>query len=175
MQLYYHDGLDTPDNFCEDHNSGEEVSVEELSRIGVIYYHLDEESQVEKIARERDYKNRDFVVLSDETFPGGPDALQEKLKVFYKEHLHEDEEIRFILDGEGYFDVRSQNDRWIRSKLFKGDLLILPAGIYHRFTLSTKKYVKTMRLFKEEPKWQAYNRPADDKGARLEYLKSIQV
>ncbi|ANZ75518.1 BA75_02759T0 [Komagataella pastoris] len=175
MQLYYHDGLDTPENFCEDHNSGEEVSVEELTNIGVLYYHLDEESQVEKIAKERDYKNRDLVVLSDETFPGGPDALQEKLKVFYKEHLHEDEEIRFILDGEGYFDVRSQNDRWIRSKLFKGDLLILPAGIYHRFTLTTKKYVKTMRLFKDEPKWQAFNRPADDKGARLEYLKSIQV
>lgn len=95
------------------------------------YKHCPTIEAVDAVAAERGYKNRDQVCVSPETMGA---VYEEKVKMFFAEHLHEDEEIRYILDGEGYFDVRGQEDEWIRISLRKDDMIILPAGIYHRFT-----------------------------------------
>ena len=119
----------------EDHDSGKVVDTDYLRGLGVIYHHCPSIDDVDSIAREHSYKNRDEVTVSPEKMG---DVYEDKVKMFFNEHLHEDEEIRFVLEGNGFFDVRSKGDDWVRIRVEKDDLIILPAGIYHRFTTDAK-------------------------------------
>uniref|UniRef100_A0A663MVZ4 Acireductone dioxygenase n=2 Tax=Athene cunicularia TaxID=194338 RepID=A0A663MVZ4_ATHCN len=124
---------------------------------------------LKEIRRAENYSWMDIITIHKDRLPN----YEEKIKTFYEEHLHLDDEIRYVLDGSGYFDVRDKDDKWIRISMEKGDMITLPAGIYHRFTLDENNYVKAMRLFVGEPVWTAYNRPADDFPARKQYMKFL--
>ena len=135
---------------------------EKLQSLGVLYWKMDpsaypEDPKLKAIRKVRGYSYEDTINVSPETLPG----YDEKIKAFYEEHIHTDEEIRYVLDGSGYFDVRDENDAWIRISCKPGDLIILPEGIYHRFTLDQGNYIKALRLFVGEPVWTPYNRSAD--------------
>ncbi|XP_032490142.1 LOW QUALITY PROTEIN: 1,2-dihydroxy-3-keto-5-methylthiopentene dioxygenase-like [Phocoena sinus] len=143
------------------------VGLEQLRRLAVLY---NSDPELEKIRKERIYSWMDIITI-------GGDRLQnyeEKIKMIYKEHLHLDDKIRVILDGSGYFDVRDKEDRWIRTIMEKRDTIILPAGIYHRFTPDGKKYEKAMRLSVGDPVWTAYNRPADNFEAQRQNLELLE-
>jgi len=168
MRAYWYDN--EAGDQRQPHDSGRVVSPEKLSELGILHFNYDNVEFVDKVASEREYKNRDVITISPTTLPG----YDEKVKNFFHEHLHEDEEIRYILDGSGYFDVRGKDDDWIRIALEKGDLMIMPAGIYHRFTTDEKDYTKAMRLFKDDPKWTPLNRgqETDINEHRKAYLKA---
>ncbi|KAF2810982.1 1,2-dihydroxy-3-keto-5-methylthiopentene dioxygenase [Mytilinidion resinicola] len=168
MKAYWFDNL--PGDQREPHDSGRVVSPDYLSKLGILHFNYSSEDDVNALAASRHYKNRDTITISPTTMGA---AYEEKVRNFFHEHLHEDEEIRYILDGGGYFDVRSEGDEWVRIKLEKHDLMIMPAGIYHRFTTDTENYTKAMRLFKEDPKWTPLNRGSEteENQYRREYLK----
>ncbi|WRT63382.1 1,2-dihydroxy-3-keto-5-methylthiopentene dioxygenase [Kwoniella shivajii] len=183
MKAYVFD--DIPGDQRLPHDSGNPISHKSLSDLGVIYKQIpiDDEKEWEKeidvFAKERGYKNRDQITVTKE---GLGAAYEEKIKSFFDEHLHEDEEIRYILGGSGYFDVRGgkepKDEQWIRISLEKGDLIVLPAGIYHRFTVDSNNTITAMRLFQDEPKWTPYSRSAPDtdtRSAREEYLNTIKA
>ncbi|KAI9897440.1 hypothetical protein N3K66_007296 [Trichothecium roseum] len=170
MKAYMYDNL--PGDQRLPHDDGRPVDLEALSKIGVLYYKFPEIEGVDKLAADRGYRNRDEIYVSPEKMG---DIYEQKVKSFFDEHLHEDEEIRYIRGGQGYFDVRSKDDDWVRVMLEKDDMLILPAGIYHRFTTDESNYVHAMRLFKDEPKWTPLNRcpELNDNKHRQEYVKDF--
>ncbi|KZT20439.1 1,2-dihydroxy-3-keto-5-methylthiopentene dioxygenase [Neolentinus lepideus HHB14362 ss-1] len=180
MRAYYFDNV--PGDQRLPHDSGSSVPLSTLKQLGVHYWNIPvsaggeyDVKDVDAIAREREYKNRDVINVSKE---GLGEAYEGKIKMFFEEHMHEDEEIRYILGGSGFFDVREHpTDKWIRIAMEPGDMIVLPAGIYHRFTLDEKNVIKALRLFKDEPKWTPYNRgeSTDTNPIRHDYLHTVGV
>lgn len=113
-----------------------------------------EDPKLKAIRKARGYSYEDAIEVSPSTLSN----YEEKIKMFYEEHIHTDEEIRYVLAGAGYFDVRDLDENWIRIHTKAGDLIILPEGIYHRFTLDENNYAKALRLFVGEPVWTPIHR-----------------
>jgi 1,2-dihydroxy-3-keto-5-methylthiopentene dioxygenase len=106
------------------------------------------QGRLDELRGARGYHTQDEVALSPAT--ENLDALCAK---FIDEHLHDDDEVRFVLEGDGIFDIRSNDDRWMRVVVEAGDLIIVPAGKYHRFMLTDSKQIRCVRLFKDASGW----------------------
>ncbi|KAH7704025.1 1,2-dihydroxy-3-keto-5-methylthiopentene dioxygenase 3 [Aphelenchoides avenae] len=114
------------------------VSIDQLLDLGVIYYTIPfekVEETLKNMAEERGYGYRDEIHMNREKLPD----YEAKMREVAKEHWHPDEEIRYVVEGKGYLDVRDKNDQWIRLLIEAGDLFILPPHLYHRFTVTDKK------------------------------------
>ncbi|XP_052750197.1 acireductone dioxygenase [Galleria mellonella] len=174
VKAWYMDDDSASDQRLEHHrNPPEYISIEELyKKTGVEYFKLNVDTYatdgvLQALKEKRGYTYEDEIVCSKECLPN----YEEKIKSFYTEHLHTDEEIRFVVEGSGYFDVRDDAERWIRIAVYPGDMIVIPSGIYHRFTLDTNNYIRAKRFFIGEPVWKPYDRPADDMDCRKQYIE----
>jgi len=148
------------------------VTLDYLAKLGVEYFKFDVKQDYEgNLAKFRQIRGYNY---QDEFEAGSEGDDDAKLQSMYTEHTHPDDEIRFVLEGSGYFDVRDQNDEWIRILVEPGDILVEPAGLYHRFTLDKKSYIRAIRLFTDHPVWTPYPRPEADKlEARQQFIQSL--
>ena len=108
-----------------------------------------------RIKRDRGYREEDEVALSKETA-----NLDEICAKFDKEHFHTLDEVRFVIEGGGIFDVRDPRDRWVRIHVDTGDLIIIPARMYPRFYLTPAKKIRCVRLFLNNEGWAPLYREA---------------
>jgi 1,2-dihydroxy-3-keto-5-methylthiopentene dioxygenase len=160
------------------------VPVEAMRKLGIKYWKMDAEKyeypvkaipwdpkdaadpRLKEIRDDRGYSYADIITIHPDHLPG----FEDKVKSFFEEHIHDAEEIRYIIDGSGFFDVRDTEDKWVRIHVKKGDLMTLPEGIYHRFTCDEKDFIKAMRLFKGAPIWTPFNRPQEEHHSRTAYV-----
>jgi 1,2-dihydroxy-3-keto-5-methylthiopentene dioxygenase len=155
----------------------EGVSEEYLKKLGILCFkgdpvNYETDEAFKTITKERGYNYHDFISVSKEGLPN----YEEKMNVFYDEHLHDFEEIRFFLEGSAYFDIKDEiTQKWIRIEGSVGDMLVLPAGIFHRFTLTTSGSARLMRLFQSEPVWQGFSRKLSGTDNRESHVKYVQT
>lgn len=175
VRAWYMDDSDEDQRLSHQKDPPEFVSIEKLKKIGVEYWYFEPElflnDGLSEFKMKQGYTYQDQIEVSPSTL----ENYEAKIKSFYDEHIHKDEEIRYVLDGSGYFDVRDNDDKWIRIEVVKGDMIVLPSGIFHRFTLDDKNYIKALRLFVGEPVWTPYSRrdlDSNDKSI-LEYKRTF--
>uniref|UniRef100_A0A914BVM4 Acireductone dioxygenase n=1 Tax=Acrobeloides nanus TaxID=290746 RepID=A0A914BVM4_9BILA len=156
-------------NFCEEEL--EIASLDDLTKLGIHYYQVPvgDRKSLQKLLNTNGYEIRDVVTISRDKLPNYDEMTQR----YYSEHLHPNEEIRYIIDGCGYFDVRNKDERWIRMLGEPGDLLVLPAGIYHRFRVTVDDWIQLMRLFRGGTVWSAHDRneATEQMEPRREYVQ----
>lgn len=72
---------------------------------------MDDQNSLETILKQNGYEIRDQVTINRDKLPN----YEQMTKRYYSEHLHPNEEIRYIIDGCGYFDVRNKDVRFMNS------------------------------------------------------------
>jgi 1,2-dihydroxy-3-keto-5-methylthiopentene dioxygenase len=143
----------------DDGGRGEALPADFLRAEEIVYEKLPIDAfqaPLDALKHERGYLHQDQIALSPTT--PGLDAICAK---FVDEHVHDDDEVRFILDGEGIFDVRSKDDRFMRIVVERADLIVVPANRNHRFMLTDSRTIRAIRLFKDASGWvPRYRSPA---------------
>lgn len=113
------------------------------------------QGRLDEIKAKNGYVEQDIIELSRDT-----PNLEDICKKFDHEHLHTEDEVRFVLAGEGVFDIRSRADRWMRVVVESGDLIVVPKDRYHRFELTERKAIRCVRLFQDKSGWVPQYREA---------------
>ena len=134
------------------------IPEETLAANGVLHQQLptDEsayQGPLDQLKEARGYVEQDEVALTPET-----PNLDQICAKFVDEHYHDEDEVRFVLGGAGIFDIRSEDDEWMRVEVETGDLIVVPARRHHRFFLTDAKTIRCVRLFKDASGWVPHYR-----------------
>jgi 1,2-dihydroxy-3-keto-5-methylthiopentene dioxygenase len=99
-------------------------------------------------------KARGGYVTADviDVWPHTPN-LDAMLKKFSSEHWHDEDEVRFIVDGRGLFHIHSPGKPVFAIEVEAGDLIRVPKGTHHWFDLCVDRRIRAIRLFQDPSGW----------------------
>jgi 1,2-dihydroxy-3-keto-5-methylthiopentene dioxygenase len=104
-------------------------------------------TQIETLKRRGGYVTADVIDVNPET-----PNLDAMLAKFNKEHWHDEDEVRFIIEGRGLFHINAGDSVFVL-EVGRGDLIRVPRGTHHWFDLCAEKRIRAIRLFQNSSGW----------------------
>lgn len=138
-------------HIIKDSEVTEDEILKEISLAGVELWKVkngeDESLRREYIAR------FDITLTSSVETNKPPGNLNQKeyeaeLARYMRPHFHFTDEVRHIKDGACYIDIQIGDEKWARLRLSSGDVILIPAGVFHCVTLDEAKFVKASGFYR---------------------------
>jgi len=105
-------------------------------------------AEIETLKARGGYVTADVISVNPQT-PG----LDEMLAKFSREHWHDEDEVRFIVQGRGLFHVHPGDSPVVAIEVEAGDLIRVPRGTLHWFDLCSSRQIRAIRLFQDPSGW----------------------
>jgi 1,2-dihydroxy-3-keto-5-methylthiopentene dioxygenase len=88
-----------------------------------------------------------------------PDTLNldAMLARFSREHWHDEDEVRFIIEGRGLFHIHPTSGPVFAIEVEAGDLIRVPRGTHHWFDLCAERRIRAIRLFQDPSGWTPHS------------------
>lgn len=106
-------------------------------------------TDIDRLEAAGGYQSCDVIRLT----PDHPQREEMRAK-FLAEHIHDDDEVRFFVEGAGLFYIRS-GGMVHALECTQGDLIALPAGTRHWFDTGARPFFTAIRLFISPEGWVA--------------------
>jgi 1,2-dihydroxy-3-keto-5-methylthiopentene dioxygenase len=103
---------------------------------------------IERLKARGGYVTADVINVNPQ-MPG----LEAMLAKFNREHWHDEDEVRFIIQGRGLFHIHPLGGRVTAIEVEAGDLIAVPRGTLHWFNLCASREIKAIRLFQDPSGW----------------------
>jgi 1,2-dihydroxy-3-keto-5-methylthiopentene dioxygenase len=107
-------------------------------------------AEIEEMKQRGGYVTADVIDVTPQT-----PNLETMLAKFDKEHTHSEDEVRFILAGRGIFFL-ALDEGVAAVEVHPGDMLRVPRGTRHWFTLCADRRIRAIRWFQQTEGWTPF-------------------
>jgi 1,2-dihydroxy-3-keto-5-methylthiopentene dioxygenase len=104
--------------------------------------------EVEALKARGGYRTADVIDVKPDT-----PNLDVMLAKFSREHWHDEDEVRFIVEGRGLFHIHPPGAQVFALEVEAGDLIRVPCGTHHWFDLCAERRIRAIRLFQDTSGW----------------------